>query len=138
MLISSLGALSQMDSVSLLNFYIERAKSVRALNMEPNEEWLKTMSGIYIPSVEECKNRPFQVNLFESFLETRYTCRIEYMHEDSTNGVRDILFEVSQNKEVVYSSLLLKLSVIEKLHQEGELVNQLNEFCKWADLIEKY
>jgi hypothetical protein len=50
-------------------------------------------------------------------------------------GVRDILFEVSQKKDVVYSALLLKLSVIEQLHQEGELICQLDEFCKWSDLI---
>ncbi len=136
--ITGLSSYSQADSVSLFYYYVERAESVRALTMEPNEECLKTLNHIYIPSVEECENRPFHMNLFESFLESRYNCRIEFMQEDSTNGVRDIMFEVSQNKEVVFSALLLKLSVIEQLHQEGELICQLEEYCKWADLIENW
>ncbi len=38
-------------------------------------------------------------------------------------------------KNVVFSTLLLKLSIIEQVHQEGELISQLDEFFKWADLI---
>ena len=135
MIFSTLVGFSQIDSVAIFNYYIEQQNSVRVVSMLPNEGCLKTLSNIYIPSVEEYESDPIQINLLVSFLESRYNCRINFMYEDSTNGVRDMVFEVSQNKEIVFATLVLKLSVIEQLYQEGELINQLDEYTKWTELI---
>jgi hypothetical protein len=135
MLTLAFSSISQIDSVSLFNSYLEKQHSVRVVSMKPNEDCLKTLDNIYIPSVEEYENDPIQINLFTSFLESRYKCQINFMHEDSTNGVRDMVFEVSQNKEIVYAILILNLSVIEQLYQEGDLIKQLDEYTKWTELI---
>ena len=126
---------SSVDSAALLQYYIDNANSVRVVQMEPNEMYLKYLNHIYIPSVEVCETEPFQLDLLESFLESRYKCSIDFIYEDSTNGVRDMVFEVAQKKELVFSVLLLKLSLIEQLYQEGELINQVNEYSKWMDKI---
>jgi hypothetical protein len=133
--ITGFSSFSQVDSVAVLQSFIDSLNAVPVVSLEPNEKYLKTLSHVYIPSVEDYENDPMQMILFIAFLESRYKCNIEFMQEDSTNGVRDILFEVSQKKDVVFSALILKLSVVEQLHQEGELICQLDEFCKWSDLI---
>lgn len=135
MLVFSFVGFSQIDSVGLLNSYIDSMNSVRVVNMVPNEKYLKTLNNVYIPSVEEYEKDPKEMYLFVDFLESRYKCMISFMYEDSTNGVRDIVFAVSQNKEVCYSVLTLNLSVIEQLFQENELINQVDEYSKWSELV---
>jgi hypothetical protein len=75
------------------------------------------------------------MEILEFTLESRYGCKIGFIEESETDGIRDMVFEVFQDKEVIYSVLILNLSVIEQLHQEGQLINQLNEYCKWSDLF---
>jgi hypothetical protein len=58
---------SQIDSVSLFNSYIKQKNSVRVVNMTPNEDYLKTLTNIYIPSVEEYENDPIQIKLLHLF-----------------------------------------------------------------------
>jgi hypothetical protein len=102
--------------------------------MIPNEKYLKTLSNIYIPSVEEYEKDPVQLALFVDFLESRYKCSIEFIEEGSTNGVRDMVFLVAQMKENPLGILFLNLSELEQLYQEGELIKQLDEYSKWSEL----
>jgi len=135
MLFTATIGFSQVDSVSLLNSYIKSMNSIRVVSMVPNENCLKTLNNIHIPPVEEYENDLEKMEQFVTLLESRYGCTISFMYEDSTNGVRDIVFAVSQNREVTYAILTLKLSVIEQLFQEGELINQVDEYSKWSELI---
>jgi hypothetical protein len=102
-----------VDSVAVLQSFIDSLNAVPVVSLEPNEKYLKTLSHVYIPSEEKYGKDPIQIELLEDFLELRYACKLDFLYEDSTNAVRDMVFEVSQNKEEVFSGLCLKLSIIE-------------------------
>ncbi len=125
---------SQVDSVDLLQYYTDKMNAVPIVTMVPNEKYLKTLSNIYIPSVEEYEKDPLKMAIFVGFLESRYTCSIDFVEETSTNGVRDIVFLVAQMKENPLGILFLNLSELEQLFQEGELIKQLDEYSKWSEL----
>ena len=126
---------SQVDSVAVLQSYIDNLNAVPVVSLEPNEKYLKTLRHVYIPSVEDYENDPMQMILFIAFLESRYKCNIGFMYEDSPNGVRDMVFNVSQLKENALGVLVLNLSELEQLYQEGELIKQLDEYSKWSELM---
>jgi hypothetical protein len=126
---------SQVDSVALLQYYLDNMNAVTIVTMEPNEKYLKTLSNIYIPSVEEYEKDPLKMTIFVGFLESRYKCSIDFVEETSTNGVRDIVFLVAQMKENPLGILFLNLSELEQLYQEGELIKQLDEYSKWSELV---
>ena len=109
--ISAFASFSQVDSVALLQYYTDKMNAVPIVTMIPNEKYLKTLSNIYIPSVEEYEKDPVQLALFVDFLESRYKCSIEFIEEGSTNGVRDMVFLVAQMKENPLGILFLNLSV---------------------------
>ena len=138
MMFSTVVSFSQIDSVSLINSYIDSLNSVRIASLEPNEKYLQTLSDVYIPSVEEWEKNPILMDIFVDFLESRYECSIGFLYEDSTNGVRDIAFWVTPNKESKFTLLILQLSELEQLYQECELINQLNEYSKWSELVINY
>jgi hypothetical protein len=125
---------SQEDT-SVLNSYMDSMNSVRVVSMKPNSGYLEFVNQIYFPSVSEYNFNYSSMEILEFTLESRYGCKIGFIEESETDGIRDMVFEVFQDKEVIYSVLILNLSVIEQLHQEGQLINQLNEYCKWSDLF---
>ncbi len=133
--ITGFSTFSQVDSVAVLQSYIDSLNAVPVVSLEPNEKYLKTLSHVYIPSVEDYENDPMQMTLFIAFLESRYKCNIGFMYEDSTNGIRDMVFDVSQLKENALGLLVLNLSELEQLYQEGELIKQLDEYSKWSELM---
>ena len=119
--------------------YIDSLNSVRIVSMKPNPEYLEFLNKIYFPSVAEYNLDNTVMDNLELVLESRYGCKIFFYPEYITDEIENLQFEVFPNNVVIGDFILiLNLSVIEELYQEGELNNQLNEYYKWADLINNY
>lgn len=119
--------------------YIDSLNSVRIVSMKPNPEYLEFLYKIYFPSVAEYNLDNTVMDNLELALESRYGCKIYFFPEYLTNEIENLQFEVFPNNTVIGDFILiLNLSVIEELYQEGELNNQLNEYYMRADLINNY
>jgi hypothetical protein len=119
--------------------YIDSLNSVRIVSMKPNPEYLEFLNKIYFPSVAEYNLDNNVMDNLELVLESRYGCKIYFSPEYITDEIENLQFEVFPNNvEIGDFILVLNLSVLEELYQEGELNNQLNEYYKWADLINNY
>lgn len=119
--------------------YIDSLNSVRIVSMKPNPEYLEFLYKIYFPSVAEYNLDNTVMENLELALESRYGCKIYFFPEYITDEIENLQFEVFPNNvEIGDFILILNLSVIEELYQEGELNNQLNEYYMRADLINNY
>lgn len=106
------------------------------VSMVPNIAYLKFVPNIYIPTNDDFRYNPEVIVPTETILKERYKCSVVFLESSiDSNGVNDPIFEVTTSEGASFGILNLKLSVMEELHQNGILNEQVNLYCKYTDIM---